>query len=135
MQFYVTVHQDGIGTVNKSYKTANIIARNENEYIRGSLEYFEPFDICITSRRYSSNTESVSSRSFFEKFRILTVPGPNQKHGKKLIVKTIIYVTCISCKMYFNIAYMYIVDSFSTLYIYNIILHVFESDSKDLILF
>lgn len=83
MQFYVTVHQDGIGTVNKSYKTANIIARNENEYIRGSLEYFEPFDICITSRRYSSNTESVSSRSFFEKFRILTVPGPNQKHGKK----------------------------------------------------
>jgi len=49
---YAILHNGPAGRrrQSKSNKTASIIARNENEYIRGSPEYFEPFDICVTSR-------------------------------------------------------------------------------------
>lgn len=60
-------------------KTASIIARNENEYIRGNTLNLSIYALC--HERCSSNTESVSSRLFLE--ISLTARGPSQKSVKK----------------------------------------------------
>jgi len=100
---YAILHNGPSGPARQvECKTAfRIIARNENEYARAcaaASSTLNPSDIRATLRhgRCSSNTESVSSRSFLR--MCLTVPGPSRKPGKrkKTTVKAITQSRAVS---------------------------------------